>query len=169
MHIYRYVRFGYFVDAVDLFDAAAFRLAASEAAAMDPQTRICLEQTQAGPSPQIMPSRQITPLASAELYTGIEPPLSMCMLDYFLDPRKDSDIGALTALICLGRRLYMVPARDRRAAMLQQAFTWVSCTLNTLMQCSPLRCALVVFLMSSDDWQYDIVALPRQNAYAFSQ
>ena len=48
MRVYRYVRFGYFVDCGDLFDAAAFRLAASEASAMDPQTRICLEQTQAG-------------------------------------------------------------------------------------------------------------------------
>ena len=43
----RYVRFGYYVEAVDLFDAGAFRLAASEASAVDPQTRICLEQTQA--------------------------------------------------------------------------------------------------------------------------
>ena len=41
------MRFGYFVDAVDGFDAKAFRLAGSEASAMDPQTRICLEQAQA--------------------------------------------------------------------------------------------------------------------------
>ena len=41
------MRFGYFVDGVDGFDAEAFRLAGSEAAAMDPQTRTCLEQAQA--------------------------------------------------------------------------------------------------------------------------
>ena len=43
----RYVRFGYFVDGMDGFDAEAFRLAGSEASAMDPQSRICLEQAQA--------------------------------------------------------------------------------------------------------------------------
>ena len=35
------------MDGVDVFDAEAFRLAGSEASAMDPQTRICLEQAQA--------------------------------------------------------------------------------------------------------------------------
>ena len=49
----RYVRFGYFVDAVEVFDALAFMLPALEAAAMDPQTRICLEQTQASAAPSV--------------------------------------------------------------------------------------------------------------------
>ena len=40
----------------------------------------------------------------------------------------------------------MVRARDWRPVMLQQAFTSASCTLNTLMQCSPLKCAqMLVF------------------------
>ena len=56
------MRFGYFVDAVDLFDAGAFQLAASEASAMDPQTRICLEQTQAGASLKAMQACQTTPV-----------------------------------------------------------------------------------------------------------
>ena len=42
----RYVRFGCFVDGLEDFDAAGFRLASGEAVAMDPQTRIALEQTQ---------------------------------------------------------------------------------------------------------------------------
>lgn len=42
----RYVRFGCFVDGVEDFDAAGFRLASGEAVALDPQTRIALEQTQ---------------------------------------------------------------------------------------------------------------------------
>ena len=63
----RYVRFGYFVDAVDLFDAAAFRLAASEATAMDPQTRICLEQTQAGATLQSAPHADMAGLHSSVL------------------------------------------------------------------------------------------------------
>lgn len=42
----RYVRFGCFVEGVEDFDAGAFRLAPGEAAAMDPQTRIALQQTQ---------------------------------------------------------------------------------------------------------------------------
>ncbi|BDA51457.1 probable inactive phenolphthiocerol synthesis polyketide s at N-terminal half [Coccomyxa sp. Obi] len=42
----RYVRFGCFVDAVEDFDAGAFRIASGEAVAMDPQCRIALEQMQ---------------------------------------------------------------------------------------------------------------------------
>ena len=40
-----YVRFGAFVDGVDRFDSGAFRLPYTEAAALDPQARILLEQT----------------------------------------------------------------------------------------------------------------------------
>ena len=40
-----YVRFGAFVDGVDQFDSGAFRLPYAEAAALDPQARILLEQT----------------------------------------------------------------------------------------------------------------------------
>lgn len=40
-----YVRFGVFLDRIEDFDAAAFRLAANEALAMEPQSRILLEQT----------------------------------------------------------------------------------------------------------------------------
>ena len=40
-----YVRFGCFVERVDEFDSAAFRLSYTEAAAMDPQCRVLLEQT----------------------------------------------------------------------------------------------------------------------------
>ena len=40
-----YVRFGCFVERIDQFDSAAFRLSYVEAAAMDPQCRILLEQT----------------------------------------------------------------------------------------------------------------------------
>jgi Beta-ketoacyl synthase, N-terminal domain len=39
------VRFGAFVDGVDQFDSGAFRLPYAEAAALDPQARILLEQT----------------------------------------------------------------------------------------------------------------------------
>lgn len=46
LHASRYVRFGCFVDDVAQFDAGAFRLASGEATAMDPQTRLALEQTQ---------------------------------------------------------------------------------------------------------------------------
>ena len=46
MSLCRYVRFGAFVDGISSFDAAAFRLASSEAVALDPQARILLEQTQ---------------------------------------------------------------------------------------------------------------------------
>lgn len=42
-----YVRFGAFVDGVERFDSGAFRLPYAEAAALDPQARILLEQTQA--------------------------------------------------------------------------------------------------------------------------
>lgn len=42
-----YTRFGYFVEDIDRFDSAAFRLSYVEAAAMDPASRILLEQTQA--------------------------------------------------------------------------------------------------------------------------
>jgi acyl transferase domain-containing protein len=38
------LRFAALVDGVDMFDAAAFRIAPAEAAAMDPQQRILLEQ-----------------------------------------------------------------------------------------------------------------------------
>lgn len=41
----RYVRFGCFVQDTEQFDASAFRLAAGEALALDPQARILLEQT----------------------------------------------------------------------------------------------------------------------------
>ena len=41
-----YTRFGYFVEGVDHFDSAAFRLSYMEATAMDPASRILLEQTQ---------------------------------------------------------------------------------------------------------------------------
>ena len=40
-----YVRFGCFAEYTDEFDSAAFRLSYMEAAAMDPQCRILLEQT----------------------------------------------------------------------------------------------------------------------------
>ena len=40
-----YVRFGCFTERIDEFDSAAFRLSYTEAAAMDPQCRILLEQT----------------------------------------------------------------------------------------------------------------------------
>lgn len=40
-----YVRFGCFVDGIDRFDSGAFRLPYAEAAALDPQARILLEQT----------------------------------------------------------------------------------------------------------------------------
>jgi acyl transferase domain-containing protein len=40
-----YVRFGAFVEGVDRFDSGAFRLPYAEAAALDPQARILLEQT----------------------------------------------------------------------------------------------------------------------------
>ena len=39
------MRFGAFVDGVDRFDSGAFRLPYAEAAALDPQARILLEQT----------------------------------------------------------------------------------------------------------------------------
>ena len=42
-----YTRFGYFVEDIDRFDSAAFRLSYVEASAMDPASRILLEQTQA--------------------------------------------------------------------------------------------------------------------------
>lgn len=40
-----YVQLGVFLDGVEEFDPAAFRLAAAEAMAMDPQSRLLLEQT----------------------------------------------------------------------------------------------------------------------------
>lgn len=40
----RYVRLGGFMDNVDAFDPGLFRLAAAEALALDPQTRVLLEQ-----------------------------------------------------------------------------------------------------------------------------
>jgi len=40
-----YVRFGCFAERVDEFDSGAFRLSHAEAAAMDPQCRVLLEQT----------------------------------------------------------------------------------------------------------------------------
>lgn len=40
-----YVRFGAFVEGVERFDSGAFRLPYAEAAALDPQARILLEQT----------------------------------------------------------------------------------------------------------------------------
>ncbi len=40
------MRFGCFVDAVEEFDASAFRIASGEAVAMDPQARIALKQMQ---------------------------------------------------------------------------------------------------------------------------
>lgn len=43
------MRFGAFVDGVERFDSSAFRLPYSEAAALDPQARILLEQTQVWP------------------------------------------------------------------------------------------------------------------------
>lgn len=40
-----YVRFGACMDGIDRFDSGAFRLKYAEAAALDPQARILLEQT----------------------------------------------------------------------------------------------------------------------------
>ena len=42
---YMYVRFGAFVSGIERFDSDAFRLPYAEAAALDPQARILLEQT----------------------------------------------------------------------------------------------------------------------------
>jgi len=56
-----YVRFAAFMDGIDEFDAALFRLSQSEAAGMDPQGRILLEQTHLA-------------LRDAERTMGVAPP-----------------------------------------------------------------------------------------------
>ena len=50
------LRFAALADGVDSFDAAAFRLAPAEAAAMDPQQRILLEQTYGALQVQLYPN-----------------------------------------------------------------------------------------------------------------
>ncbi len=45
-------RFGAFLAGVEAFDAAAFRLAGSEAAVLDPHARLLLEHTQVRCCPQ---------------------------------------------------------------------------------------------------------------------